>query len=198
MIGLLLAALEEAGFLCAFDREVVYLKHACEAELGKIKRGPALVANPPYPGEFPEQEMPAGYAVRILAAIERVRAYRDAGDSRALAEALIVGELAAELDAQYDSRAAKALRGVRLGGSHGAREAQKTKQDEAEGLLRNVDGLLANDPNLSDIDIARELLPLYRDEINLRDNVKGNEDARYLKALAARIRRARSKRPLDG
>lgn len=190
--GLLLSALEAAGHLCAFERETVYLKDACKAELGKAEGGPLLVENPPEPGTVREHESPAWYAAEILAAIERVCGHIAGGDaSKAAAETVTVGELAAELDARYDSPAAKAWRAVRRGGSMGSKEAQRTKQDAAAGLLRVVDELLAKDPHRPRRDIARELLPLHGRYV---DDAKPGDNARAVNALAARIRRAEQQR----
>ncbi|HJO03358.1 MAG TPA: hypothetical protein QGG47_05250 [Acidobacteriota bacterium] len=58
-VGLLLA-LEAAGYLCAFEREIVDLEYACKAELGKAEGGPLLVENPPEAGTVPEHESPTG------------------------------------------------------------------------------------------------------------------------------------------
>ena len=114
-VGPLLLALEEAGYLCAFDREVKFIEDACKAELGLAEGGPLLVMNPPKPGEeVPEQESPAWFAKEILAAGKRVRGHIAVGDaSKAAAEAVTIGELVAELDAQYDSSVAKAWRELR-------------------------------------------------------------------------------------
>lgn len=101
----------QAEYRSTFDGAVVELEAACKFELGKAEGGPLLVENPPEPGMVPEREQPSWYAAEILAVIKRVRHHLANGEgSKAAAAAMNVGMLAAEVDARFDSPAARALR----------------------------------------------------------------------------------------
>ncbi len=206
-VGLLLSVFEEAGLRCAFDREIVYLEHACKAELGEAGGGPRLVEDPPKPGTATKGEPPSWFAKEILATISQVRVHIEDNDaSKAAVAAMEVERLVDQLDAQYDSKTVRTWRKAQE--QHRVKVAERQRilldtvcdlRSEHSGQYESANAaatwLIDNEPEAwgykleGDEGAIQRLMNEGYDE----DAAEREARRRAVHALAVRIRRAEKK-----